>query len=100
MALTPSDIEQMGFEQFYALKQIMAYTLTGLSDDTVRQNQRIEELEREERKLKREQENLKKIEEDNSKKEMRLEQQIAELKQHNDLSLAASSIDHSDAGYP
>jgi hypothetical protein len=32
MSLSASDIEQMSFESFYALKQIMAATLTNLSE--------------------------------------------------------------------
>lgn len=61
--LSPSDIEQMSFESFYALKQIMAATLTTLSDDTIKQNEKISSLEKEENTLKRDLQNLQRIEE-------------------------------------
>lgn len=63
MSLSPSDIEQMSFENFYALKQIMAVTLSSLSEETVRQNDKITSLDREENVLKRDLQNLSKIEE-------------------------------------
>ena len=53
MDLTPRDVEEMGFETFYALKQILAATLTNLSEETVTQNEKIASLEKEERVLKR-----------------------------------------------
>lgn len=46
MELTPTDVEQMGFETFYILKQILAATLTNLSEETVRQNDKISNLEK------------------------------------------------------
>ena len=64
----------MGFEEFYALKQIMVCTLTNLSDENMQQNDKIRELDEKERALKRELENLKRIEEENKRKERRLEQ--------------------------
>ena len=53
MDLTPRDVEEMGFETFYALKQILAATLTNLSEETVTQSEKIASLEKEERVLKR-----------------------------------------------
>jgi hypothetical protein len=46
MSLSPSDIEQMSFESFYALKQIMAATLTNLSEETIKQNEKITSLDK------------------------------------------------------
>ena len=43
----------MGFENFYILKQILGATLTSLSEETNRQNERIAALEKEERVMKR-----------------------------------------------
>lgn len=62
MTLSPSDIEQMSFESFYALKQIMATTLTSLSEETIKQNDKIASLEKEESVLKRDLQNLQRIE--------------------------------------
>lgn len=79
MALTAADIEQMSFESFYALKQIMAATLTNLSEETVRQNDKMESLGREERSLKRDIDSLGKIEEENRRKEAKLLEEYAKL---------------------
>jgi hypothetical protein len=61
MSLSPNDIEQMNFESFYALKQIMATTLTSLSEETVKQSDKIASLDQEESVLKRNLQNLQRI---------------------------------------
>lgn len=79
MTLTQTDIEQLGFEHFYVLKQIMAATLGNLSEETVNQNDRIVQLQKEERVLKRDLDNLTKIQKENGRKEERLREEFDKL---------------------
>lgn len=83
MNLTPKDVEELGFENFYALKLIMAVSLTSLSQETHKQQERISALEKEERVLKNDLESLAKIEVENQRKEEMLNREYEELDRKN-----------------